>query len=81
MLISIKKPTSYHFRGDLNVFVLLTDDGTVWGCGWNAYGQLGAPPEQVKSSWKMRRLELPDGNFGTVMGIECGGWSTAVFLA
>jgi alpha-tubulin suppressor-like RCC1 family protein len=68
--------------GVLLIFcVLLADDGTVWGCGWNAYGQLGISPEQVPSTWKITRIELPDGNSGTVTGIECGAWSTVVFLA
>lgn len=61
--------------------IVLLDDGTVWGCGWNAYGQLGISPERVQSTWKITRIELPDGNAGTVMGIECGAWSTVVFLA
>ncbi|KDR22087.1 probable E3 ubiquitin-protein ligase HERC4 [Zootermopsis nevadensis] len=60
--------------------IVLLDDGTIWGCGWNAYGQLGMPPEQVLSSWKLTRLELPDGCSGTVTGIVCGAWSTGVYL-
>ncbi|XP_033606882.1 probable E3 ubiquitin-protein ligase HERC4 isoform X2 [Cryptotermes secundus] len=61
--------------------IALLDDGTVWGCGWNAYGQLGMSPERVPSTWKITRIELPDGNSGVVTGIECGAWSTVVFLA
>jgi alpha-tubulin suppressor-like RCC1 family protein len=60
--------------------LFLTDDSTVWGCGWNAYGQLGMPPEQVPSSWKLTRLVLPDGCPRTVTGVVCGAWSTIVVV-
>jgi alpha-tubulin suppressor-like RCC1 family protein len=61
--------------------VLLADDSTVWGCGWNAYGQLGISPEHVQCTWMMMKMELPNSSSGMVLGVECGAWSTAVFLA
>jgi alpha-tubulin suppressor-like RCC1 family protein len=73
---------NFHIISELPLMscVLLTDDNTVWGCGWNAYGQLGMPPEQVLSTWKLTRLEMPDSCSGSAKGITCGAWSTVVFL-
>ena len=54
----------------------LADDGTVLGCGWNMYGQLAAPPQDVKKTWKMTQLYVPAGV--KAYGVRCGAWSTVV---
>uniref|UniRef100_A0A1B6LQS4 Uncharacterized protein n=1 Tax=Graphocephala atropunctata TaxID=36148 RepID=A0A1B6LQS4_9HEMI len=50
--------------------VVLLDDGSVWGCGWNGYGQLALAG--MDSVDHMTRLSA-DGN---VQRIVCGPWST-----
>ncbi|XP_069690185.1 RCC1 domain-containing protein 1 [Periplaneta americana] len=57
--------------------VVLLDDGSVWGCGWNAFGQLGTSPKTMQSCWKMHKLELP--SKCVAQDVLCGAWSTMVF--
>lgn len=68
---------------DLN---LIADDGSVWGCGWNAYGQLGKRPSVLLNADEMTRLTLPfssnsgDNGVFKVVGVRCGAWNSALLV-
>lgn len=89
-ILNVPLPVVWPLEQEVNVVdvgcgsrhtIVLLDDNTVWGCGWNAYGQLGISPEHVQCTWMMMKMEMPNGSSGMVLGVECGAWSTAVFLA
>ncbi|KAK3912810.1 RCC1 domain-containing protein 1 [Frankliniella fusca] len=64
--------------GSRHTIVLLVD-GTVWGCGWNAYGQLACPPEDCFRSIRFRQISIP--NFqGKILSVQCGGWSSCFIV-
>lgn len=51
--------------------LFLKRDGTVWGCGWNAYGQVGGSPRDTNTNnvvLRPRQIEEID----NVIGIACG---------
>ncbi|XP_071445161.1 RCC1 domain-containing protein 1 [Hetaerina americana] len=58
--------------------VILTDDGTAWGCGWNLYGQLGF------SDWclynTLSKITIPGQDYCKIINVECGSWSTVLFV-
>lgn len=66
--------------------IVLLDDGSVWGCGWNAYGQLGKRPSVLLNADEMTRLTLPsassNGESGSlkVVGVRCGAWNSGLLV-
>lgn len=66
--------------------IVLLDDGSVWGCGWNAYGQLGKRPSVLLNADEMTRLTLPfssnsgDNGVFKVVGVRCGAWNSALLV-
>ncbi|XP_034256018.1 RCC1 domain-containing protein 1 isoform X2 [Thrips palmi] len=64
--------------GSRHTLVLLVD-GTIFGCGWNAYGQLACSPDVCTRSPELRKILLPDSNT-RISRIQCGGWSSCFFL-
>ncbi|XP_067008028.2 uncharacterized protein [Anabrus simplex] len=61
--------------------VVLLDDGSVWGCGWNAYNQLGRPSHTLLYSSQMTKIPLPcDMKINTPVSVRCGAWNTAILV-
>lgn len=58
------------------MWLSVVDDNTVWGCGWNKYGQLvdKSLPEKV---FRMSKLCVPDNISKDIRNIVCGDWNTA----
>ena len=52
-----------------------TEDASVFGWGWNGYGQLAGPPCDRSPP---RRLPLPDR--GHVTRVTAGGWGSALVV-
>ncbi|KAF6200679.1 hypothetical protein GE061_005123 [Apolygus lucorum] len=50
------------------------NNGELWGCGWNKYGQLGLGDEECVST--MKKLDVPSDV--EVKTVVCGSWNTAV---
>jgi alpha-tubulin suppressor-like RCC1 family protein len=75
----IKSATGVYFT------IVLLDDGTVYGCGYNQFGQLGdgttgnGPPnyEQLTLT-PMLLTNIPSGR--KIVNIACGGFNTLVLL-
>lgn len=63
--------------GSRHTLVLLVD-GTIFGCGWNAYGQLACSPDVCIRSPELRQIHLPDLK-RRISKIQCGGWSSCFF--
>lgn len=59
--------------------VVLLVDGTIWGCGWNAYGQLACPPEECIRSIYLRQIFIPDFK-GKISNVQCGGWNSCFIV-
>lgn len=59
--------------------VVLLVDGSVWGCGWNAYGQLACSPDNYGRVTGLKQIIIP-GLRGRVSKVQCGGWSSC-FIA
>ncbi|KAK7864110.1 hypothetical protein R5R35_002750 [Gryllus longicercus] len=57
--------------------IALAGDGSVWGCGWNAYGQLGKSPNTVVSVDCMVILDIQTEE--KICRVHCGGWNSVVF--
>ena len=57
--------------------LLVTDDGTLWGCGCNKYGQLGQSPEKLPSSPKFTKLDVPL-NSDDIKDLKCSEWGTVL---
>ncbi|XP_017889843.1 RCC1 domain-containing protein 1-like [Ceratina calcarata] len=57
--------------------VCMADDGTLWGCGSNKYGQLGQPRESLSSSSKFVRLTVPL-KAETIEDFNCDEWGTVL---
>lgn len=57
--------------------VCMADDGTLWGCGSNKYGQLGQPRESLSSSSKFVRLTVPL-RAEAIEDFNCGEWGTVL---
>jgi len=55
------------------------EDGTLWGCGWNAYGQLGITPNTCPQILKM--TQIPVSTPGKISSLVSGGWSTCVLIS
>lgn len=61
-----------------NTFTIcMTDDGTLWGCGCNKYGQLGQSPEKLPSSPKFVKLDVPL-NTDSIKDFKCSEWGTVL---
>ncbi|XP_076235578.1 RCC1 domain-containing protein 1 [Calliopsis andreniformis] len=61
-----------------NTFTIcMTDDGTLWGCGSNKYGQLGQPREALLSSPKFIKLQLSI-NSRSITNFKCCAWGTTL---
>ncbi|XP_076759449.1 RCC1 domain-containing protein 1 [Xylocopa sonorina] len=59
-----------------NTFTIcMMDDGTLWGCGCNKYGQLGQSPDKLSGSTKFVKLDVPP-NLTTVKDFKCLEWGT-----
>ncbi|PSN51254.1 hypothetical protein C0J52_11779 [Blattella germanica] len=58
-----------------NMNDIVGNDGCVWGCGWNAFGQLGRPVKELAMTWKMLKLSFSN---RTACGVRCGAWSTVI---
>ncbi|XP_053975337.1 RCC1 domain-containing protein 1-like [Hylaeus volcanicus] len=54
--------------------VCMMDDGTLWGCGSNKYGQLGQPREALPNSPKFVKLEVP----ANIKDFKCRDWGTTL---
>uniref|UniRef100_A0A8D8QDU4 E3 ISG15--protein ligase Herc6 n=1 Tax=Cacopsylla melanoneura TaxID=428564 RepID=A0A8D8QDU4_9HEMI len=56
----------------------LGEDGSVWGCGWNEYGQLGgiSGSEEVPKVCTMTRLSIPDE--AAVLKLCAGHWNSGL---
>ncbi|XP_043265711.1 RCC1 domain-containing protein 1 [Colletes gigas] len=55
--------------------VCILDDGTLWGCGSNKYGQLGQPREALPSSPKFVKLDVPVIS-ARIKDFKCREWGT-----
>ncbi|TPX59973.1 hypothetical protein SpCBS45565_g07628 [Spizellomyces sp. 'palustris'] len=58
----------------------ISDGTTLYGCGWNKYGQLG-PVDVGEDVQRLRQIDLPrlaDGQ--KIISIVCGGWHTLVLI-
>lgn len=61
-----------------NTFTIcMTDDGTLWGCGCNKYGQLGQSPEKLSSSSKFVKLDVPLRS-ECIKDFKCYEWGTVL---
>ncbi|KAG8223575.1 hypothetical protein J437_LFUL003039 [Ladona fulva] len=58
--------------------IILTDDGVAWGCGWNAYGQLGLSGWTLYES--LTKILIHGKEDCKVKEVVCGGWSTVLYL-
>ncbi|KND04840.1 uncharacterized protein SPPG_00540, partial [Spizellomyces punctatus DAOM BR117] len=59
---------------------VISDGTTLYGCGWNKYGQLG-PVDVGEDVQQLRQIDLPrlaDGQ--RISNIVCGGWHTLVLI-
>lgn len=54
-----------------------TDDGALWGCGSNKYGQLGQPREALPNSSKFVKLEIAIGS-ANIKDFKCREWGTVL---
>lgn len=61
----------------LQKFTFPTDDGTLWGCGCNKYGQLGQSPEKLSSSSKFVKLDVPLRS-ESIKDFRCYEWGTVL---
>ncbi|KAL1137994.1 hypothetical protein AAG570_009689 [Ranatra chinensis] len=57
--------------------VVMLDDKTVWGCGWNYWGQLS--DEEAINFFSMTQLKVPEG--AHVKHVVCGAWNTALLCS
>lgn len=55
----------------------ISDDGGVWGCGWNKYGQLALPGEESVNH--MTKLPVTSSE-GKVRDLLCGPWNTCLIM-
>ncbi|XP_063236387.1 RCC1 domain-containing protein 1 isoform X2 [Bacillus rossius redtenbacheri] len=58
--------------------VALLEDGMVWGCGWNAYGQLVDVCGCQNCYDEMVKVNIPIGK--KVQHVRCGAWNTALLF-
>lgn len=54
-----------------------TDDGTLWGCGCNKYGQLGQSPDNLLNSPKFVKLEVSFDS-SAIKDFKCREWGTVI---
>ncbi|BET00246.1 Hypothetical protein chromosome condensation [Nesidiocoris tenuis] len=52
------------------------ENGELWGCGWNKYGQLAL--EGIEYVSTMTKLPVPPDK--KILKVECGYWHTAIFV-
>ncbi|KOC59233.1 E3 ubiquitin-protein ligase HERC2 [Habropoda laboriosa] len=57
--------------------VCTTDDGTLWGCGCNKYGQLGQPRERLAATSKFVKLDVPV-KPTSIRDFKCREWGTVL---
>lgn len=72
-----KKKIVISEKNVLQKFTFPTDDGTLWGCGCNKYGQLGQSPEKLSSSPKFVKLDVPLRS-ESIKDFKCYEWGTVL---
>lgn len=56
----------------------ILDDGVVWGCGSNKYGQLN-PLSDEQCYDEMTRVPVPE-NVSTIHNISCVSWNSILYV-
>lgn len=56
---------------------LSTDNGALWGCGSNKYGQLGQLRKKVRKSSEFVKVDVPM-NHTNITDFKCNEWGTVL---
>lgn len=64
--------------------MVLSNNNVVWGCGWNAYKQLGIETYHLTCDRMINLSNLSPllkNNVRNIVKIVCGAWNSALLLA
>lgn len=78
-LFDVKKFFLFQFMTIRLTFYWISDDGLVWGCGSNKYGQIN-PASKRQCFYGMTRVPLPE-NTESVKRVFCASWNSVIFIS